>query len=346
MKRYKASSLVKVFLLLTLASGRIFAFRITEATADRGDSVEYPASTDPSAPSINLECKLDFNQNSREKWTTCQWTKQFPHIPVDWTQRNSLSYAFIMCSSTHEDDNGKVCEDQGNLGNKELFGNPLNNPYTQYDTSRLNYYVRDNVCGLTINRPHANDTGEWKCYVQDNNPDVSAQWGKVNLYTAVKSVVNITQPDMVRDPSYSISVDLSSSSRQDLQVLECTASGSPPPNIIWYIDEPRNEIDKSLYSQSREGTGFDIKVVSTLSRLSLDRQSLQRYGVSMASHNSFSFSVGCKPDQENFFNENNNENEQQWSNTAEVMVYGTSGSGASMTSVVTVIIVMIAPWLL
>jgi len=66
----------------------------------------------------------------------------------------------------------------------------------------------------------------------------------------------------------------------------------------------------------------------------------------MASHNSFSFSVGCKPDQENFFNENNNENEQQWSNTAEVMVYGTSGSGASMTSVVTVIIVMIAPWLL
>ena len=48
MKRYKASSLVKVFLLLTLASGRIFAFRITEATADRGDSVEYPASTDPS----------------------------------------------------------------------------------------------------------------------------------------------------------------------------------------------------------------------------------------------------------------------------------------------------------
>ena len=34
------------------------------------------------APPINLECRLDFNV--REKWTTCQWRKSFPDVPVDW----------------------------------------------------------------------------------------------------------------------------------------------------------------------------------------------------------------------------------------------------------------------
>ena len=92
------------------------------------------------------------------------------------------------------------------------------------------------------------------------------------MFTAEKSVVNITQPDMIRDPTYSISVDLGSSSKVDLETLECTASGSPPPKIVWYIDDPTNRIDSSLYSQRRQQTtDFDVQVISTLSRLQLDR---------------------------------------------------------------------------
>ena len=64
----------------------------------------------------------------------------------------------------------QVCEDQGNLNN-ERYGDPALNPYTQYDTARLRYSVRDTTCGLTITRPHANDTGTWKCSVTDNSPE-------------------------------------------------------------------------------------------------------------------------------------------------------------------------------
>ena len=108
------------------------------------------------------------------------------------TQRStsSLPYAFIMCTATHLSDHNQVelqtrrvifgnlqlklyaqvCEDQGNLNN-ERYGDPALNPYTQYDTARLRYSVRDTACGLTITRPHANDTGTWKCSVTDNSPE-------------------------------------------------------------------------------------------------------------------------------------------------------------------------------
>ena len=91
------------------------------------------------------------------------------------TQRStsSLPYAFIMCTATHLSDNHMICEDQGNLNN-EYYGNPLLNPYTQYDTDRLSYSVSEDVCGLTITNPHANDTGIWKCTVTDNNPEGTA----------------------------------------------------------------------------------------------------------------------------------------------------------------------------
>ena len=95
---------------------------------------------------------------------------------------------------------------------------------------------------------------------------------EVKVYTAQKSSVNITEPDLVANPSYSITVDMSGRSQVDLETLECTASGSPPPNIIWYIDQRTNRIDKSLYSERRvQKDDFNIEVVSTLSRLTLDR---------------------------------------------------------------------------
>ena len=96
---------------------------------------------------------------------------------------------------------------------------------------------------------------------------------EVKLFTAEKSVINITKPDMVENPSESLYLDLGSRSSADLEILECTASGSPPANVVWYIDERTNTIDRSQYSQ-REQMGedeFDVKVVSTLNRLSLDR---------------------------------------------------------------------------
>ena len=95
---------------------------------------------------------------------------------------------------------------------------------------------------------------------------------EVKVYTAQRSSINITEPDLVANPAYSLNVDLSSRSQVDLETLECTASGSPPPNIIWYIDERSNRVERSLYSQRRvQRDDFDIQVVSTLSRLTLDR---------------------------------------------------------------------------
>ena len=95
---------------------------------------------------------------------------------------------------------------------------------------------------------------------------------EVKVYTAQKSSVNITEPDLVANPTYSITVDMSGRSQVDLETLECTASGSPPPNIVWYIDQRSNRIDRSLYSERRvQKDDFNVNVVSTLSRLTLDR---------------------------------------------------------------------------
>ena len=57
-----------------------------------------------------------------------------------------------------------------------------------------------------------------------------------------------------------------------MEPLECTASGVPPPNIVWYIDDPTNRIDSSLSTQREETDGaFDVKIVSTLNRLPLEK---------------------------------------------------------------------------
>jgi len=345
----KCLSSLSILLIFLFTDKRVSGFTVTEGRTDNGKDIYNPARTDPGAPPINLECRLDFNV--REKWTTCQWRKSFPDVPVDWTRDSRVGYAFVMCTATHMTDNGRICEDQGNLNNEVYNNNPMMNPYTHYDTSRLSYSVRDNICGLTISNPHANDTGNWKCTVTDNNPEETgarAQWKEVKLFTAEKSVINITKPDMVENPSESLYLDLGSRSSADLETLECTASGSPPAKIVWYIDERTNTIDRSQYSQ-REQMGedeFDVKVVSTLNTLSLDRNSLNRYGIE-TSNGYFSFAVGCYADQSNYFNDNTGGVNSDW-NPAEIMVYGTSGawSGAAMASVVTIILAMAAPWLL
>jgi len=327
----------KLSLFLTLCYS-VNSFSISETRSDIGATIENPASTSEGAQSIHLECGLTFNSN-REKWTTCKWTKSFPDVPVDWNQRSTVPYAFIMCTATHLADDGNVCEDQGNLNSNEFYGGAENNPYTHYDTDRLLYDVRDNMCGLTITRPHANDTGEWKCFVTDNNPEGSPTtlWGKVNVFTAEKSVVNITKPDLIHNPSHSITVDLSSTSKVDIESLECTASGIPPPNIIWYIDSPSNRLDQSLSTQREVADGeYKKKIVSTLSRLPIDRSSLSRYGI-RNSNSYFAFSVGCFADQGGYFSNNNN-NGHGYRNPAEVMVYGTSGGSMLISSSIIIII--------
>ena len=203
-----------------------------------------------------------------------------------------------MCSTTSLHDDGEVCEDQGNLNN-EFWASPSANPHTQYDTSRLQYNVRENSCGLTINNPHANDTGDWVCQVimmmiiimiiiimiivmiiiiifqvTDNSPNTEpvTMRGTVRVFTAQKSVINVTRPNMRADPTYSIYADLGDRLNYDLEALECTASGIPTPQIKWYIDQPRNRIESSAYSQREVyNNDYDVEVVSTLSRLTLDR---------------------------------------------------------------------------
>jgi hypothetical protein len=89
---------------------------------------------------------------------------------------------------------------------------------------------------------------------------------EVDLFVANDSVVAITDPDMYGNTGVSIEVDLSTSSRVDVDA-ECTAEyGIPPPDIIWYIDEPTNTVDGSS-DQTEQSDGT---VVSSI-RLSLDQ---------------------------------------------------------------------------
>jgi len=239
------SKRLRTVVLLIVNTSLVTSFSISEQR-DVGD-LQYPAQTDGGASPINLQCDLHFNPG--EQWTTCKWTKIFQDIPADWTDTSS-QYAFVMCSTTSLHDDGEVCEDQGNLNN-EYWASPSANPHTQYDTSRLRYNVRENSCGLTINQPHANDTGDWICQVTDNSPNTEpvTMRGTVRVFTAQRSVINVTRPNMRADPTYSIYADLSDRLNYDLEALECTASGIPTPQIKWYIDQPRNRIEASAYTQ-------------------------------------------------------------------------------------------------
>ena len=80
-------------------------------------------------------------------------------------------------------------------------------------------------------------------------------WKEVEIFVANKSVPVITRPDPNDVSNSAIQLDLSISTSID---AECKAMfGSPPPKIIWYIDDIDNELDSSFSSDSppaRDGT--------------------------------------------------------------------------------------------
>jgi len=285
------------------------AFSIESAESNIGQVQELPARSGENSQSIELRCNLQFNP--LEQWTRCSWSHTFPQI---WAADNQAGY--VMCSAHHQEDHERVCEDQGNL--KDQYGyynDPENNPYTHYDTDRLTHSVGDDYCGLTIRSPHANDTGLWKCHVNDNNPmgQSTTMWKEVEIFVANKSVPVITRPDPNDVSNSAIELDLSTSTSID---AECKAMfGSPPPQIVWYIDDVDNELDSSFSSDS---TARDGTVTSSI-RFDLDQQMLSRYRVK-EENSFFAFSLGCRPDQDNYFTER----QDSIRNPAQVMVYGTS----------------------
>merc|ERR1712059_167708 len=193
----------------------------------------------------------------------------------------------------------------GNLKSTNYgYGDPLQNPLTHYDTGRLSHSVGDNYCGLTIKSPHANDTGTWKCHVNDNNPNGQAttMWADVELFVANVSTAEITRPDLTEAAMPGIEVDLSSGSAE--VDAECTAKyGVPPPSLVWYIDEPTNTLDSSLSSERQVAdAGLNTMKVTSAVRFTIDEQLLSRYGVS-GQNSHFSLLLGCLPDQGNYFTE-------------------------------------------
>ena len=104
--------------------------------------------------------------------------------------------------------------------------------------------------------------------MNDNNPmgQSTTMWKEVEIFVANKSVPVITRPDPNDVSNSAIQLDLSISTSID---AECKAMfGSPPPKIIWYIDDEDNELDSSFSSDS---TARDGTVTSSI-RFDLDEQ--------------------------------------------------------------------------
>jgi len=292
--------------------GFLGAFQISNSGSDIGKTIENPARSGDNERQINLFCDLQFNQG--EKWTTCTWSHTFEDV---WTPDGRLG--FVMCSATHLNEHGELCDDQGNTKQGLYNPDPSLNPYTEYNTDRLLISVTQSSCGLTITSPHANDTGTWTCKVNDNNPvgTSTTMWADVELFVAVQSEVVLTDPDLTEDPGQSLEIDLSDSYGEEIEA-ECTApSGSPPPTLTWYIDEPTNEISTADIDERVRNDG---SVVSKI-RFQLDGKSMSRYGIRIVNDN-FAFSLGCYPDQGDFFDNVPLEGR----NPAEVLVFGVTSS--------------------
>ena len=91
-------------------------------------------------------------------------------------------------------------------------------------------------------------------------------WKEVEIFVANKSVPVITRPDPNDVTNSAIQLDLTSSTTVD---AECKAMyGSPPPKMIWYIDDQDNQLDSSFSSDS---TARDGTVTSSI-RFDLDLQ--------------------------------------------------------------------------
>jgi len=319
-------------ILVILLTKQVLSFGISSSTSDIGNTQENPARSGQNAQAINLECRVQLNTG--EKMTLCKWVHTLPDVWIPNAYDGREEEAYVMCLAAHNDDDGQTCKDDGNIidTNNGGYNDPTTNPYTAYDTTRLTHRMTDTICGLTISNPHANDTGIWKCHVNDNNQEVMTQWAEVNLFVANESVVSITDPDMAGNPGLSLEVDLASGNREELQV-ECTAQyGIPPPDIVWYIDEPSNKVTGSS-DQSEDSDG----TVGSTIRLQLDQSSLSRYGIREI-NNYFSFALGCYPDQGDYF-----DNVEDINNPAEVLVFGTSAGyrGGSNSFILTSILLLL-----
>jgi len=293
---------------LSVSSTIVYSFSISDSRASSGDIITQPAHSGDDAPSIDLSCSLELNPG--DHWRSCTWSHTFPDI---WGLTNSQGY--VMCSVSDINDNQQRCKDVGNL--KSTYGGyDQKNMWLEDYVDRLYFSVTDNLCGLRINKPNANDTGVWKCEVNSNaiGSTSSKFWAEVDLFVANKSEVLITDPPSERNQN--IMVDLSTG-RASIQASCKSMYGIPLPEIIWYIDETSNRVSSRDASISTSVSSTENSVSSTIS-MDLDERSLGSYGV-RPEHGYFSFALGCYPRQDNYFSQSRTSQ-----NVGEVVVFGTS----------------------
>lgn len=308
------------------------SFRITEITASDGEEVDNPAYSGDDAEDVYLSCRMELN--SGDHWTSCSWSHQFPDL---WGLTNSQGY--VMCTVSSIDDNQKECNDVGNL--RDTYGGyERENEWLEGFVGRISHTVTSDTCGIRISRPSANDTGVWKCTVSDNSaggPGSPSTYfsAEIDLFVANKSEAVITDPPMERGMSQSIWVDVTDG--QDSLEASCESIyGVPPPKLIWYIDEPSNQINSrdADIDEDIEQTSSDVtvKTKSTIN-MDLDVRSLSSYGVN-EEHGFFSFALGCYPKQDRYFSQSGS----FVRNPAEVMVFGRSSGLALQPSLAVVFI--------
>lgn len=289
---------------------------------------------------IDLECKLNFHPG--EQWTKCTWSHTFTDV---YTSNGDQAY--IMCSAGDTDDHETTCTDQGNLAGQNQGWSNEDITWVEDYSNRLSFIVDQHSCGLKIDAPHANDTGEWKCHVDDNNPfQPAVMWSSVKIFVANQSEVAISDPDLDEDPDAALEVDLSSG-RPEIKAA-CTSSyGIPRPTIKWYIDNPDQQIrDRDLDDVDEEFDEDENTVTSSVT-IRLDESKLSNWGID--ANQPFAFALGCNPDQGNYFKEENRRDNRYSRgreaapsrNYAEVMVYGTSGGGRRAVGAIVVVFVAV-----
>jgi len=269
-----------------------------------------PANVGPDAEDIELTCKAELNTG--DHWTSCSWSHA---LPDTWSVMNTPGY--IMCTASPSDD-GKQCT---NVGNIESGQYSHDSEWLDAYVDRLTFKTKENECKLRISSPHANDTGLWICRMNDNTVSSQSTFREeLNIFVANRSVVEITDPALEDGKDRSLWVDISDG--QDKVQASCESTyGVPPPELVWYIDEPSNKVssrDATIKETlNNPNDKQDLTVKSTI-LLELNERRLGSYGV-RPEHGSFSFSLGCYPRQERYFKQ-----DHTTYNEAKLMVFGTS----------------------
>lgn len=327
--------MILLVLIYSLYPSIVLPFSITQTTASIGDNIGRPAFSGQDAPDIEVMCRMELNPG--DHWTSCTWSHVFTDV---WGLTNSPGY--IMCTVSNLNDNQQKCDDVGNLQRQYGGYDPQNMWVTDY-VDRLSHIVTDTTCGLKISKPHANDTGSWKCEVNDNSfgSQSSKFWSEVNLYVANRSEVIISDPVEETGKDRSIWVDISTG-RARVQASCKSVYGIPLPKLVWYIDEQTNRVSSRdatiTTSTSSSGTNGDF-ITSTIS-MDISEKSLSSFGV-RPDKGYFSFTLGCYPDQENYFSKTGT----YVKNPAEVMVFGKSTGVVFGSSLVSLLLVLVTSYL-